>query len=375
MRECVAIVMMPSFVPYVTCDVASSWFRVNDPKCKTMDSKDALRLSRSVKSIQTCAGNVQDADCYRDGDLPRLIRKADQLAARLPLQTQQLLVPYENTLGGFQMFSTGVTDLAPELLGWYGAPYIDPSGDTTLFLVGNHLSVKQTRVVAGGVFVNPDNQQQQQQQPASQELLGRQVVRVTIPKGAQTIDDGAGRKVVDVHIATPYGVTSHLLIPAIGAPPPPAKATSGYSWKAPTSLVAYVSYNEKGQVATFEFEPAGLNPPKIVDANTTQPNVFSLGKSQLVLRLTATGTSGTATSLGDTDPIGELTFTKREAEVKLDDFTARIKKQLTDKVGLSQGLTELSVAGYLSVGDPSTTGTTRVLDNAITIKVLPKPKP
>ena len=33
-------------------------------------------------------------------------------------------IPYENTLGGFEMFNTGITDLAPELVGWYGAPGI-----------------------------------------------------------------------------------------------------------------------------------------------------------------------------------------------------------------------------------------------------------
>ena len=59
---------------------------------------------------------------YREGELRRLFVRVDQLDRELPLQTQRALVPYENTLGGFEMFNTGVTDLAPELIGWYGAP-------------------------------------------------------------------------------------------------------------------------------------------------------------------------------------------------------------------------------------------------------------
>ena len=35
----------------------------------------------------------------------------------------QVQVPYENTLGGFEMFNTGITDLAPQLRGWYGGPF------------------------------------------------------------------------------------------------------------------------------------------------------------------------------------------------------------------------------------------------------------
>src|SRR5439155_26238915 len=43
-RECVAIVLMPSFVPYLVCESSSNWFKLTDPKCKVMDSADAIRL-------------------------------------------------------------------------------------------------------------------------------------------------------------------------------------------------------------------------------------------------------------------------------------------------------------------------------------------
>ena len=305
-RDCVAIVLMPSFVPYVTCDVSSDWLNVVDPKCKEMDCKDAVRLSREVKAIQNCSCKVQDADCYRDGELARLMRKADQLAARLPLQTQTVQVPYENTLGGFAMFNNGVTDLAPELYGWYGAPYIRQDAPTTIFLMGNHFSVKQTRVIAGGAMIDnrlpPIPATGQTASLPQQELLSRQVVRVTIPAGAQTITSD-GRPFVDVHIGTPYGVTSHLLIPA--SPPPaaaPPAPTYGYSVPADKAK-ASVTYafaktldadfhplrlgNPSGGIGFDWDEPLGAAPRTVQAALT-----FPVGDAKIVAKLILTGKNG-----------------------------------------------------------------------------------
>ena len=76
--------------------------------------------------------------------------RVHQLDQTLPMQSMQVQLPFENTSGGFELFNRGVTDLAPELVGWYGAPGIDPSGGTTLFLVGKAFSVNGTQVIAGG---------------------------------------------------------------------------------------------------------------------------------------------------------------------------------------------------------------------------------
>jgi hypothetical protein len=267
-RECTAIVIMPSFVPYATLETSSTWFKLTNPKCKDMTCVDAVKLSARVKAIENCSPNVVDANCYRNGELERLLNRAKQLEARLPLQSAKVQIPYENTLGGFAMFNTGITDLAPELHGWYGAPGIDTNGSTTLFLVGNHFSVHQTKVIVGGIHVTDT------------EMLSRQVMRVTIPAGAITLERTTGtfpacgaseakadcpppaapkedpkkkcstttasfasfgtptsavggaakdpeapaakpcckkssqELFVDVHVATPYGVTGHLLVPA-----------------------------------------------------------------------------------------------------------------------------------------------------------------
>ncbi|MFM7243836.1 MAG: hypothetical protein ACKO40_06620 [Planctomycetaceae bacterium] len=146
------------------------------------------------------------------------------------------------------LFNAGITDLAPELLGWYGAPGVDPTATTSLFLIGKGFSIHDTKVIAGG-------------KPARFHLMSREIIQVEIPAGTATVPappcgipmaeasrrglvlasaaeplpeppspvggcpncDPAGldpcgidcnrREAVEVHLATPYGVTSHLLVP------------------------------------------------------------------------------------------------------------------------------------------------------------------
>jgi len=244
---------MPSFVPYADFDVRTNWYKLTNPKNSVLTMKEAVRLSRAVTAMRN--SRAQCSECaylYRDNEVSRLMKRVDQLDQELPLQTMRTLVPYENTLGGFEMFNTGVTDLSPELIGWYGAPgvYISDNGcnqfrcgctqkcqdgglaplvqecvkkgtqdvlvevaktlpicegeGTTLFLVGDNFSVHDTRVIAGGVCI-----------PHVQ-LVSRQIMRVTIPSCVQTVhlcENGCVNEYVAVYVATPYGVTNHLHVP------------------------------------------------------------------------------------------------------------------------------------------------------------------
>ncbi len=257
-RECVAVVLMPSFVPYADFDVRTDWFKLTNPKNTALTMKDSLELSRAVTAMRnsraTCA---QCQHLYREGELGRLFKRVDQLERELPLQTYRSLVPYENTLGGFEMFNTGVTDLSPELIGWYGAPGVRTHGDdcgcyrgctpdpkatctdpveckaltdqlnaynatvaaspvpvcegagTTLFLVGDNFSVHDTKVIAGGTCI------------PHVRLISRELMQVTIPSCVNTVslcENGKNQPYVAVYVATPYGVTNHLHVPVMVNP-------------------------------------------------------------------------------------------------------------------------------------------------------------
>ena len=257
MRECTAIIVMPSFVPLVTFDVRSNWFSLTHPRATNQSMRQAVQLSRAIQSMQRIATQCgHSADASHNGQLAQLLRRVDQLDRELPLQTMLAQIPAENTAGGFELFNAGVTDLAPELIGWYGAQGVDPDGTTMLYLAGKGFSVHDTSVIAGG-------------RPVKTTLISRQLLRAEIPAGVQSIvpagdagctqcaargghrtagirrvsaleplpapaaselpapitvavgitaacgcgNDCHAREVVDVHLATPYGVSGHLLIP------------------------------------------------------------------------------------------------------------------------------------------------------------------
>lgn len=237
-RECTAIVVMPSFIPHVTIDSRASWFSLTNPRRKALTMKDTMKISRNYQAVRRSLSCAHENCAYRPGDVAQLTRVVDQIERRLPLQNMLVPVPFENTLGGFEMFQAGITDLAPELYGWYGAPGVkiasaptaktttetditagkntvktvveaDASSapsDTTLFLVGSRFSVHETEVIAGG-------------KPCTPTLLSREIMKVIIPGNVNTVThplaDGTTQDYVDVHVATPYGVTNHLLVRAI----------------------------------------------------------------------------------------------------------------------------------------------------------------
>ena len=216
MRECTAIVVMPSFVPFVTFDVRTNWFSLTHPKVADQSMRQAMLLSRSVKSMQQTAANCcRSDDACSSGDLAQLLRSIDQFDRMLPLQTMIAQIPYENTAGGFELFNTGITDLAPELIGWYGAQGVDPTGTTVVFLVGKGFSVHDTNVIAGG-------------RPVKTTLLSRQLLRAEIPPGVQTITPAAqcrgGAGCGTAFARRPTGIRLASNAEPLPAPAPPAAA-------------------------------------------------------------------------------------------------------------------------------------------------------
>ena len=225
MRECVAIVVMPSFIKHVRFDVRTNWFPLVPCHTTTLhwgrtppSMEQTMEWSKLIKCMEDSAMCcMQDQHRYRDGEVERLLKRSHQLSQELPLNTMHAQVPYENTLGGFEMFSSGVTDLAPELVGYYGAPGINPNDKTTLFLVGKNFSVNGTKLIAGNTPID------------GKVLMSRQVMQVEIPKEAQMVKRQCATRAgvaiptcapndcddmyVEIRLATPYGVSSPLLVP------------------------------------------------------------------------------------------------------------------------------------------------------------------
>ncbi|WLD13517.1 hypothetical protein [Planctellipticum variicoloris] len=276
MRECVALVVMPSFVKHVRFDVRTNWFPL--VPCHVPNAfkagltppsmEQTVEWSRMIKTMEdSVAMCIQDEHLYRDGEVERMLKRAHQLSQELPINTMHAQVPYENTLGGFEMFSSGVTDLAPELVGFYGAPGINPDGDTELFLVGKNFSVTGTRVIAGNVNLSAASNQFS--------LLSRQVMQVSIPRGAQiesrqctprkeASDSCApcdcNDKYVEIRLATPYGVSSPLLVPVVASKPQNA-ATANLSWSQQQYGVRYLWKKPANDQSPFTIEDVRASTP------------------------------------------------------------------------------------------------------------------
>ncbi|APZ92669.1 hypothetical protein [Fuerstiella marisgermanici] len=266
MRECTAMVLMPSFITHVTFDARGSYFplgkhALRDPSDTRTSIQDNMYLSHKIRLMENATCSIAaEAACYRDGEVQRLMRRADQLAKKLPLQTVHARVPNENTLGGFEMFSSGITDLAPELLDFYGMPGVDPARETILYLVGNNFSVHDTRVLAGNRQLHFS-------------LISRQVMQVTIPAGVAVVDSfQCNRKerceqpehVVNVHVATPYGVSQPLEIPVVTD----SASSSAFLWTRENLQVGYRVGLKSGSNDT-ELDPA--------QATAFMPRPFTIG--------------------------------------------------------------------------------------------------
>ncbi|MFT3883084.1 MAG: hypothetical protein QM703_25960 [Gemmatales bacterium] len=407
-RECVALVIMPSFVPYVTIDSTSNWFCLTNPRHKVMDHKNAMQLSRAVRAIQSCSGNVNDMQCYREGEWERLVERSKQLESRLPTQTMMSQVPFENTLGGFEMFNNGITDLAPELYGFYGEPGIKSEGRTTLFLVGNHFSVLNTKTIVGGLAMvgsaglvtapppvaaapaaasgtaataTPAPASSTSTPIITQTLLSRQVMMITVDVPANDKLTVLPNKNIDVHVATPYGVSRHLEIPLypIEKKEEP-KAAAGFSWKDPTVLTAKIVYDKKNP--NSKPEVAIETTPKIkdfelVDTTETVNKFQDTLPVSLKFNLVAVTADGAEFKLNDEITIPSPTqFKKNKFSLPFETPTPGSLQEaiLTalKTVPQSKNVVLVRLVGFIKFANDAQPITK--IENAITIKVITSEK-
>lgn len=154
-RELTAIVIMPSFLQGIEMDVTGNWFPLHDPDQMKTPTPRMIEQGRKVVELREALACIHDHKSYRPGDIRRLETRVHQLEVMLPMQTHEVRVPYENTLGGFQLFQEGTTSLVPHLDGFQGADSIAQGQETDLVIFGKHFSVQETRVVIGGSSLLP----------------------------------------------------------------------------------------------------------------------------------------------------------------------------------------------------------------------------
>jgi hypothetical protein len=247
-RELTVVIVMPSFLNSINLDVRGNYFKLTHPENHSVSSGRMLEQGRAVKElIETKADTVCDADKYRPEDIKGLRVKLEQLKKMLPVQSYEVNVPYENTLGGFDLFVPGTTALVPILAGYDGVDQVTPGNptDATLsqsaFLIyGKHFSILETKVVAGGRYV----------QDPDVEILSREVMRVKIPKDVQNTQvkfTGGSRPFIEVHVATPNGISNRILIPVVtpAAAPPVAAPVAEYAFKDTTITVRWKWDNDQ----------------------------------------------------------------------------------------------------------------------------------
>jgi hypothetical protein len=156
---------------------------------------------------------------YRPEDYDIVMNRIKQLSDMMPTQRQVVRVPFSGDHNDSRIFCSQGLQLRPSITGWHGKPPV-AGEESTIFLAGNNFSVHDTHVLAGG-------------KSAKSVLISRHVLEVAIPKDATPTPSADGTSLLNLNIATPNGVSNHILIeigphdphhtPGLEKPPPPPK--------------------------------------------------------------------------------------------------------------------------------------------------------
>ena len=132
----------------------------------------------------------------------------------MPTQRLVVRVPFSGDHNDSRIFCSQGLQLRPSLLGWHGKPP-ERGEESTLFVEGRNFSVHDTHVIAGG---KPAKVRARQPQPA----------RGHDRQGRLADTERQRDPLLDINVATPNGVSNHLLIkmaaPHCDPPPPVPKA-------------------------------------------------------------------------------------------------------------------------------------------------------
>jgi hypothetical protein len=212
-RECTALVEMPNFVPKIEFITVANWFRTSEiSDGQKSDIEKATILGRKLVAAENAVNKARVEGQYRPEEYQIAIDRINQLKDLMPTQRLVVRVPFSGDRNDARIFCSQGLQLRPALLGWHGKPP-ERGEESTVFVEGNNFSVHDTRVIAGG-------------KPATSVLISRHVLEVTIAKDARPTPSADGDPLLDINVATPSGVSNHLLIKMAPPRPDPKPATA-----------------------------------------------------------------------------------------------------------------------------------------------------
>jgi hypothetical protein len=198
-RECTALVEMPNFVPKIEFITVANWFRTSEVgEGQKSDLEKAAVLGRKLVLAEEALNRAKVEGHYRPEELEIATERLNQLRSLMPTQRMVVRVPFADNQNDARIFCSHGSQLRPTILGWHGRPP-EEGQESTLFLEGKNFSIHDTHVIAGGKVA-----------PAV--LVSRQLLEVTIPKDACPTASESGSALLDINVATPSGVSNHLLI-------------------------------------------------------------------------------------------------------------------------------------------------------------------
>ncbi len=205
-RECTALIEMPNFIPKIEFVTVANWFRTSEVgDGQRSDLEKASVLARKLDAAENALNWAATVGKYRPDEYLIAKQRLMQLRDMMPTQRMIVRVPTGADNNDSRIFCSLGLQLRPSLVGWHGRPP-EQGVESTVFVEGRNFSVHDTHVVAGG-------------QPAQAVLVSRHLLKVTISRDASPIPNKGGNPLLDINVATPNGVSNHLLVEMVPADP------------------------------------------------------------------------------------------------------------------------------------------------------------
>jgi hypothetical protein len=248
-RECTALIVMPNFVPKIEFITVANWFRTSEVgEGQKSDLEKSSTLARKLVAAENALNRSKIEGQYRPEEFQIALERLNQLKSMMPTQRLSVSVPYAADNNDSRIFCSQGGQLRPSLLAWHGRPP-EEGRESTILIEGKNFSVHDTHVIAGG-------------RPAKAVLVSRNVLEVTISKQACPTRSADARPLLDISVATPNGVSNHLLIQM--SPPCSGRTGSEDDWSesdqeeerfASSRETAKKAKHEPHQTALYESEP------------------------------------------------------------------------------------------------------------------------